>query len=372
MTEKRPSLLAFIRPYEPFHDVYQKYYQEGLRRHCQVVGIDFRVKSLSPFPRLLGALRHARDRSFVARLPGANRVLDLVGNMVEGPMRTPSGFFQTITGQYLLYAPSRREYRFCIDAADSHEIASEELREWSDVYFKTNFWPSADYAQNVMPLANVDPLVLGRIPGLRRYRQMERDLDLCFVVRVWGGRDEREGIEHNLRLLRAVSRARCRKFVLAVVRTGDVEDIFRSLRREGISATTRGLSAKELWRLTGRARLNVIRLGLHYCVPWRVTGALAMGSCLVLDRTPLSRWPEPLVAERNYLTLGTTVGPQTPVAAANEYEEIPERIERWLADPALRTQVELANADYFDGFLDPERLGAQIIDATGLFHTQAS
>ena len=32
------------------------------------------------------------------------------------------------------------------------------------------------------------------------------------------------------------------------------------------------------------ARLNVIRLGMHYCIPWRVTGALAIGSCIVLDR----------------------------------------------------------------------------------------
>ena len=107
----------------------------------------------------------------------------------------------------------------------------------------------------------------------------------------------------------------------------------------------------------------MVRLGLHYCVPWRMTGSLAVGSCIVLDRPPLSRWPEPLREGVNFLSLGALVAPGAPVATDAEYDEIPTRVEEWLRHPELLTEIGAENGRYFDGFLAPERVGRQVVAA---------
>src|SRR5206468_11584118 len=98
------------------------------------------------------------------------------------------------------------------------------------------------YPANVRPMVNADPLMLGRLQALKRRRGTPKTIDLSFVVRVWGGGDGVEGIEHNLRLVEAVSRARCRKRLLAVVLAGDVDRTLQRLRRIGVPATTHGIS----------------------------------------------------------------------------------------------------------------------------------
>lgn len=356
---------AFSRPFAPFHDAYQRYYHESLRAYAHANRTRFELTPLSPVPWFLRQLRLVHDRNFASRLhvPRANSLLLAVGQRLEGPLRTPSGHFQPTVGHYLLSYADGSTRRVCIDAGDSPEVASEELREWSDVYLKTNYWSGRSYPRNVRPMVNADPLMLGRLPALRRRRSSPKTIDLCFVVRIWGGSDGVEGIEHNLRLLEAVSRARCSKRLLAVVLAGDVEGTLQRLRRIGVPATTRGISARDLWNLTAASRLNVFRLGLHYCVPWRMTGSLAVGSCIVLDRPPLSVWPEPLEDQLNYLSLGALVAPGAPVATDARYDEIPDRIDEWLGQPELLDTIRTANARYFDRFLAPEQVGRQILAA---------
>ena len=362
----RPTRIrAFSRPYAPFHDVYQRYYQEGLRAHAAATSARFELEALSPLPGLLRRLRTVRDRNFAGRLhvPRANAIFDAVGHRLEGPLLTPSGLFEPTVGQYLLTYADGSERRLCIDASDPPEIANDELRAWCDVYLKTNYWGERSYPQNVRPMVNGDPLMLGRLDELKRRRSAPKTVDLSFVVRIWGGGDGVAGIEHNVRLLEAVNRARCDKRLLAIVLAGDVEQTLRHLRRIGVPATTRGISPRELWDLTAASRLNVFRLGLHYCVPWRMTGSLAVGSCIVLDRPPLSRWPEPLREGVNFLSLGALVAPDAPVAADAQYDEIPERIEEWLGRPEPLAEIGKANGSYFDGFLAPEQVGRQVVEA---------
>jgi hypothetical protein len=356
---------TFSRPYAPFHDVYQRYYQEGLRAYARTNGTSFELTQLSPLPTLLRRLRLVRDRNYAARLhmPQANMLLDAVGRRLEGPLCTPSGLFEPTVGQYLLSRADGSEQRLCIDASDPPGIANEELRAWSDIYLKTNFWSERSYPGNVRPMVNGDPLMLGRLDELKRRRSAPKTVDLSFVVRIWGGGDGVEGIEHNLRLLEAIKRARCDKRLLAIVLAGDVEQTLRHLRRLGVPASTRGISPRELWELTAESRLNVFRLGLHYCVPWRMTGSLAVGSCIVLDRPPLSRWPEPLREQVNFLSLGALVAPGAPVATTAQYDEIPDRVEEWLTRPAALDDIGAANASYFDAYVEPEQVGRQIVAA---------
>jgi len=283
-------------------------------------------------------------------------VIDRAAGRLDKAIITPSGIFDTITGQYVVTTSQGREHQVCIDAADSPEIASRELCEFSDVYFKTNFWPTASYPPNVWPLVNADPLVLGRIRDLRSWRRFPKELGVFAIMHIWNG----EGVEHYIRLLKAILDAKCDKLVLAVVFDGD-ERILRLLHRARIPATTRGLKAGDLWRRTAHSTLSVVRLGVHYCIPWRVTGSLALGSCLVLDRTPFSMWAQPLLEGTNYLSLELEVGPGVPVAPQHQYDQVPTRIQDWLNQRHKIDKIARSNAEYFDAFLEPQRVGAAIV-----------
>ncbi len=360
------NVRAFIRPHSRWHDTYQEYYHEGLRAASQRLDTTFQITSMSRLPRILGLMRHVQDEGYLLKLQTIGRFLerglDGLGDMLEGQVHLPSPYFDSGTGQYLVRLGDGTTRKVCIDAVDYPELSSPELVGWSDLYFKTNWWPSVDYPQNVRPLVNGDPMVLDRIAALRTARRTPKEYDLCCIVRVWGGRDTIEGIEHNLRLLEAVKRARGINVMLAVLVVGDRDEHARRLERAGVPSTTRSVPATEIWRLTAASRLNIIRLGVHDCVPWRMTGSLALGSCVVLDQSPRSRWPEPLLPGRNYLSLGLDTGGERSVAAAGAYDAVPDLLESWLATPGLVEEIAHVNAGYFDEHVAPERVGAHILE----------
>jgi hypothetical protein len=87
-----------------------------------------------------------------------------------------------------------------------------------------------------------------------------------------------------------------------------------------------------------------------------------MGACAVLDQPPLSSWSVPLREDANFLNLGARTV-DSPLAASELYEAIPDKIAGWLAEPERIRSVQLTNADYFDRFVDPVRVGAYILDS---------
>jgi hypothetical protein len=351
-----------MRPFSSWHDRYQAYYQEGLRLYCERERGHFEAISLSQFPRLCGHLRNFRDSSYLGGRIGrrTKSIIDRAGSALERPQSSPAGIFKDIVGQYLV-VENGSERRFCIDSADSREVMSPELAQWSDIYFKTNFWASVSYGPEVKPLVNGDPLILKFMPTLRSFRRVAKEYAISFIVRVWGDRDGVESIEHHFRLLDAVNRVHCRKFVLAVLASDDIERESRYLTSLGVPWTRRAVASQTLWQLTAQSELNIVRLGMHKCVPWRVTGSLAMGSCLVLDQAPWSKWPQPLLEHTNYLNLDAPSSQDEPVASDRHYAEIPDRIEAWLADGALTANIRRNNEEYFDRSLEPSRVGAYIV-----------
>jgi hypothetical protein len=356
------SVTAFTHPYDRW-DRYQTYYREGLRRAAATRGIAFATVPVTRAPRVLGAAKHVRDR-YVARLPGTTAVslLDRGAQVLEGhqPLRTPSSLFHDAVGQYLVETVDGVVRRVCIDAADYPTLPCEELTAWSDVYFKANLWPSRSYPANVLPIVNGDPTILRRLPVLRALRSEEKRRDLCFIVRVWGGSDKLEGIEHSLRLLEAVKRTRCTMTILAYLVAGDIEGNARRLSRAGIPSTTRGVRAKALWQSMAESRINVVRLGMHHCIPWRVAGSLAIGACLALDQEPPATWPTPLEESTNFLNLDAPTL-DSSVADAERYSEIPDRLEEWLSRDDLLEHIADSNAQYFDRFVDPRQIGEHIL-----------
>jgi len=352
---------AFGRPYDYWYDRYQTYYREALRAHCTATGAAFAVVPTTRLPRILAPMRRVRDR-YLARLPGrwATAGADGLAHLLEGPLHMPSSHFHNAVGQYRFRTEDGATVNVCIDSADYPELRSPELVEWSDLYLKANRWPSETYPPNVRPVVNGDPMILPRISELRAQRSAEKEIDVCFVVRVWGGRREVEGIEHNLRLLEAVNRADCSKLLLAYLVAGDIPEISARLRRSGIPTTTRPVPPRTLWRLMAKSRLNVIRLGMHDCIPWRMAGSLAIGAAVVLDQPPRAEWPEPLREGVNYLSLGCV---PDHGSVDDRYDSIPALILEWLADRPRLEAVTRSNEQYFDDHVAPERVGASIFTA---------
>lgn len=63
-------------------------------------------------------------------------------------------------------------------------------------------------------------------------------------------------LEHNLRLLEAVKRARCSMTILAYLAASDIESNSRRLGRAGIPSTTRWIPTKKLCQSTADSRMG--------------------------------------------------------------------------------------------------------------------
>src|SRR5581483_4256605 len=185
-------------------------------------------------------------------------------------------FIGHVVGKYVLRKDGA-EIKFCIDASDPGDIQQTDLLEWSDLYFKTNYWPNRKYPSKVVPLANVNPLVLSRRGELRALRTQAAEWDLLAFFRVWGN------VEHNLALFESLARLKCRTKLLAYLISANPTAESSRLEKAGVPWTTNPLPLNTVWDWAARSRLNLVRHGVDDCVPWRLTEILAMGHCPVLD-----------------------------------------------------------------------------------------
>ena len=186
-------------------------------------------------------------------------------------------------------------------------------------------------------------------------------------MRVWGGANELDGIEHNLRLIESINRAKCRKFVLAYLVAGNIEDYRRRLDAQNISWTTRPMPLSELWSVAAQSRLNIVRLGMHGCIPWRMTDILAMGGCPVLDQPPNTTWSPALLENEHFLSLASAIMPDKYVSSEAAYEAIPDKLEQFIAKNSLIQSIRSRNATYYDNCVCPQAIGQQICQAVTSF-----
>ncbi len=357
------AVVANTFPYDQWHDRYQEYYQTGLKQYLHSQGVDLRFLSRTHFPTFLKVLRRVRDASTLRQVLRSHsgtmgEYLDWVARHI-GAQHTPSA---SLVGEYLFWLDALRSAKVCIDTHDSGTINSPSLLEGCDIYLKTNYWKGYDYDPRVRPFYVCNPVVLPHIDELKAMRRQPPVFDLCFLVRVWGGQTGMEGIEHCMRLLEAVAKVRAKKFLLAELLIGDTDAQARRLGMSGIPTTTRRFGLKQLWQVTAQSRLNVTRLGNHHCMSWRMTDLLALGACTVLDQHPKTLWPAPFVAHQHYYSLNATTSNEEPVAPDSYYAMIPEMVEELLAQRELQEDIRRHSAEYFDHYLRPIRIGAQIHD----------
>jgi hypothetical protein len=270
--------------------------------------------------------------------------------MSSGPVKGPV----PSVGVYRLTTDRHEELRVCIDANDSRTI-SDDAAASCDIYFKSNYWPSCHYPSHVLPLPNMNPLVGRNLAFFRSLREARKERDLFAFFRVWGGSNDTDAVEHNMALLEALSKVKCNSYILAYLVAGNIPSLGKRLDGLGIPWTTKPMSTRELWKRAAGSRLNIVRMGMHQCSPWRMIDILALGGVPVVDYTPTTAWPEPLVEGKHYLNLNFLPGQEKRTSG------VAGAIEFWLQDNSLLLSVSRDTANYFDHYLEPEMLGNSIL-----------
>jgi hypothetical protein len=350
--------------YDYFHDRYQEYYATGLDEALRKRGVALTCNHLQRMPKLLRGLRRLRSSSRFEGVmsKGVGRMVDWTAGVAAGRRTAPSGVFHPLAGQYEFAFAHGDPVRLVVDAQDGGDLADPGLLKWADVYAKSNFRSDSSYPEHVVPICNGNPLIIPHRQFLASQRNAGCEYDICFIVRVWGGQDEEAGIEHNLRLLEAVNKCKCRKYLLAYLVAGDIGKQEARLQAQGIPTTRTFIPLRELWKYSAASRINILRLGMHNCIPWRFMDMLAMGACVALDQAPQTEWAPPLIRDEHYRVLGAATDPKRPFATEAQYEQIPELLHGFLNDPDRIQHVRRTTADYFDRYSCPTAIGRYILE----------
>jgi hypothetical protein len=262
-------------------------------------------------------------------------------------------------GRYIVSAAGRQT-KIVIDAFDNNRIWLQEIVEWSDIYFKANYWPSLTYDPKVTPIVNGNGSLTPRdLEFARSLRGVTKDIDVTFISNVWGGR------EHNIRLFEALAAVDCRKELLAIFPGGEQDEKTRALaarlRAAGVPTAERAVSREYLWRTLARSRLVMFRSGMHGCMPWRTIDLLCMGACVVFDAVPFPQWPVPLRPGVHYASCDIDRD-TTGAPAAAEYAKVSRTIEALLARPDEQARLRLGAAGYYDAHAAPEQVARYVLD----------
>jgi len=362
------SVEAAVFPFDYWHDWYQRYYRESIEIYLAQYGTNVQYSSSPLATSILRQLASIRDSYRLHRVLGpfapiSTSVVTKVAKCVGGDKRPVA----SLVGEYCFSLEDGKKVRMCVDSHDSGDINSQELALRSDVYLKTNYWPTIHYADNVIPFFNCNPLLLENLAMLRPLRGQRQEFDISFIVRVWGGKNEVEGNEHCLRLLEAVAKVRAEKYLLAYLVGGDIKEMSSRLRQASIPFTTEPIPRRKLWEITARSKLTILRLGMHHCVPWRMSDVLALGACTVLDQPPKTVWPVPLVEGTHFLSLDVQTTTAQSVASDVQYEFIPDVLENYLTKDRQRSEMSRAAVKYFEDCLDPKSVGQRMCEAVERF-----
>ena len=348
------GITAESYPYHYNHDLYQEYYWDSLEALCRSRSLTFTEAPNVHFPwffRNLRRVRHSYKLGEILRGPLLPAVLDAIAGVVS---QGKTEAHVPPIGLYVFNFDDIGGAPVCIDSRDTHEI-SYEYASSCMIYFKTNFWPASNYPPHVVPLPNMNPLVGRNVDLFRKLRTARITRDLFAFVRVWGGTNQVDGIDHNIRLLYELSKVPCRSLIVAYLVSGDIASQKAKLDSLGIRWTTRPMAARELWRNASESRLNLVRMGMHQCTPWRLIDVLAMGRIPVFDYRPLSLWPAPLIEGSNFLNLDFGPGDEVPQRSFSE------TFSAWLSNARLLSNICSRNADYFDECLTFDGLGHSIV-----------
>jgi hypothetical protein len=89
---------------------------------------------------------------------------------------------------------------------------------------------------------------------------------------------------------------------------------------------------------------------------------LAMGGCPILDQSPRTFWPQPLIENAHFINLNTAPQESHFVAMDDQYSAIPSYIDAALMKSGSAALIAETTAHYFDRYLDPVQIAAYMVD----------
>jgi len=334
---------------------YQSHYAMGLR---MLPGVRFRYGSLVD-----GVLASVWEHGW----RGAS-----AGWRVAAKLRSdPRSERATFVGRYTIqFAARDTPLRVAIDAHDGRDIRDRDAYDWSEIYFKSSYWPSLEYGPKARPLicghGALDRARIARLVGLRHQR---RDLDLVFVAKLWSGRPGAaywNAVEHVVRTFETLAELKIRSHLRAVVPRGQPvpRPFLQRLSNAGVPVAADDISIEELWKATSTSRLAFLRQGKHLGISWRMIDHLALGACTVFDHAPYPQWPVPLRAGGEFMDCGCGLGADDSLPDPADYERIAENVMALLADPDRVAESRRAAGAYFDEHAAPARIARYFIDVS--------
>ena len=179
------QITSLVRPYYRDYDWLQTYYSNAIKAYLAANTGRYIETSASRnhyILRLLWKIRKSYRLGRIIRNPKRiHQLLDTTARIIEGHIITPSSFFHGSVGQYIYQGFPSQQRKICIDVHDSGEISSNELVEWSDIYFKTNYWADLAYPEKVKPMVNGNPFILDHIGELRSLRMTEKNMTFVLL-----------------------------------------------------------------------------------------------------------------------------------------------------------------------------------------------
>lgn len=356
MQRARVVLLPTLGDQPAVWYLYQRYFTMGLRMLDHV-----RFRHGSP---LDAALAFARERHW----KGADAAWRYVARHKSSRRYATENGVGRFEVQF-----SKACVRVAIDTHDGRGIPDPGALEWSQLYLKSNFWPTIDYGSKVRPLVcGNGALDQQRIARLVSMRNRPRNLDLVFVAKLWPGTPGSptywNPVEHVVRVFETLAKLPIRAHLRAVVvplagQAPFPRHYLERLSAAGVRATTDDITVEELWSATSGAQLAFLRPGKHLCVSWRMIDHLAMGAATLCDHAAYPQWPVPLRADGEFLDCDCGLGPDESLPSPERYERIAETVMTLLRQPERMAAAREAAARYFDAHAAPARIARYLVDS---------
>ncbi len=248
--------------------------------------------------------------------------------------------------------------KVAIDTSDGRKLHNQTILNWSDIYFKCNYWPDIDYPKVVVPLVNGNgTLTTAKVDKLKSFRNHEKKFDLVYWSRIWASPGESKGnlgVEHNIRLFESLAKSDGKKNLLAIfpdnLNTPELQNY--KIRLDAVNVSWQNgwgdIDSKSLWDSLASAHINFLRPGNHLCISWRMMDLLCMGACILLDGDPYPQWPIPLKSNINYVDVGCTLSQDYHLPDELSYKGVSEKVNALVANRKKINAISENNMEYFD------------------------
>lgn len=248
--------------------------------------------------------------------------------------------------------------KLVIDSHDSKNVDNTFVN-WADVYLKVNMWKNVEYAKNIFPFFGIlgyNNIIFRSNLDVEKYRNLDKDIDLLFVNKIWGGR------EHMVNLFNAVSKIKCKKYLHAIL-FGENDIKYVNDFDKSITVSKNGIP--NLIEKMAKSKLVVVRNAKHLCIPFTMLEALSIGSCVLMDSVPKVKWAVDLKENVNYLSMGLNRPDNTDPCGQDDYNNIKNVVEGYLSNEKLMESIRNNNIEYFDKNLRFESIAKYIMNKVG-------